>query len=163
MSVGSDSSEKRKPETIEFYNKAKYGVDVADQMTRQYSVKAGTRQSSVAFFYNILDLACINAFVLYKERRGNSIPRRDLIFKLETKLTEDYLAEKRARSASEQESSRITKKYINNIYFITVSSLVEWLKHRTDDQHSLGSKPTCAILLCPWERHFTAHSPAWWS
>ena len=27
----------------------------------------------------------------------------------------------------------------------------------------LGSKPTCAILLCPWERHFTALSPVWWS
>ena len=37
------------------------------------------------------------------------------------------------------------------------------LKHRADDQHGLGSKPTCAILLCPWERHFTALSPAWWS
>ena len=44
-----------------------------------------------------------------------------------------------------------------------VGSVVEWLKHRTDDQHGLGSKPTCAILLCSWERHFTALSPAWWS
>ena len=35
-------------------------------------------------------------------------------------------------------------------------SVVDWLKHQTDDQHSLGSKPTCAILLYPWERHFTA-------
>ena len=41
--------------------------------------------------------------------------------------------------------------------------MVEWLKHWTDDQHGLGSKPTCAILLCLWERHFTALSPAWWS
>ena len=49
------------------------------------------------------------------------------------------------------------------LYFIFVGSVVEWLKHRTDDQHGLGSKPTCAILLCPWERHFTALSPAWWS
>ena len=32
-----------------------------------------------------------------------------------------------------------------------------------DDQHGLSSKPTRAILLCPWERHFTALSPAWWS
>ena len=40
-------------------------------------------------------------------------------------------------------------------------SVVEWLKHRTNDQHGLGLKPTCAILLCPWERHFTALSPAW--
>ena len=30
-------------------------------------------------------------------------------------------------------------------------SVVKWLKHRTDDQHGLGSKPTCAILLCPWQ------------
>ena len=40
--------------------------------------------------------------------------------------------------------------------------MVEWLKGRTRDQHGLGSKPTRAILLCPWERHFTAHSAAWW-
>ena len=46
---------------------------------------------------------------------------------------------------------------------MTVGSVVEWLKHRTDDQHDLGSKPTCAILLCPWKRHFAALSPAWWS
>ena len=31
------------------------------------------------------------------------------------------------------------------------------------NQHGLGSKPTRTILLCPWERYFMAHSPAWWS
>ena len=50
-----------------------------------------------------------------------------------------------------------------NAFKDLVSSVVEWLMHRTDDQHGLGSKPTCAILLCSWERHFTALSPAWWS
>ena len=44
-----------------------------------------------------------------------------------------------------------------------VGSVVEWLKRRARDQHGLGSKPTCAILFCPWERHFTAHYPAWCS
>ena len=48
-------------------------------------------------------------------------------------------------------------------YYVVVGSVVELLKHRTDDQHGLGSKPTCAILLCPWERLFTALFPAWWS
>ena len=43
-----------------------------------------------------------------------------------------------------------------------VDSVVEWLKRRAREQHGLGSKPTYAILLCPWEKHFTAHSPAWW-
>ena len=41
--------------------------------------------------------------------------------------------------------------------------VVEWLKHRADDQQGLGSKSICAILLCSWERHFMALSPAWWS
>ena len=43
------------------------------------------------------------------------------------------------------------------VFCVIVGSVLEWLKHRTDTQHSLGSKPTCAILLCPWEntlRHF---------
>ena len=41
--------------------------------------------------------------------------------------------------------------------------MVKWLKRRARDQHGLGSKPTRTILLCLWEKHFTAHSPAWWS
>ena len=44
-----------------------------------------------------------------------------------------------------------------------VGRVVEWLKRRARTQHGLGSKPTRAILLCSWERHFTAYSPASWS
>ena len=43
-----------------------------------------------------------------------------------------------------------------------IGSVVEWLKRQARDQHGLGSKATSAILSCPWERHFTAHSPSWW-
>ena len=49
------------------------------------------------------------------------------------------------------------------INIIVIGSMVKWLKHRTDDQHGLNSKPTCTILSCLWKRHFTALSPAWWS
>ena len=37
-----------------------------------------------------------------------------------------------------------------------VGSVVQCFKRRDCDRQSLGSKPTPAILLCPWERHFTA-------
>ena len=44
-----------------------------------------------------------------------------------------------------------------------VGSVVEWLEHRDCNRHGLDSKPTRAILLCPWERYFTALFPAcWW-
>ena len=51
--------------------------------------------------------------------------------------------------------------YEENIFFVV--SVIECLKRRAYDQHGLGSKPTRPILLCPWERHFTALSSAWWS
>ena len=80
-------------------------------MACQYSVKAGTRRWPVAVFYNILDLACISALVLYQERSGDHISMRDYNFKLATELREDYLAERSARrSAPKQESSRTKKK-----------------------------------------------------
>ena len=47
--------------------------------------------------------------------------------------------------------------------YFYISSVVEWLKCWACDQHGFSSKSTCAILLCPWERHFMVHSPAWWS
>ena len=56
--------------------------------------------------------------------------------------------------------SRLNTRELNTIRHCIV---VEWLKYRTDDLHGLGSKPTCTILLCSWERHFPALSPAWWS
>ena len=47
---------KRVPETIAFYNKTKYGVD---QIFFKYF--------SLQVFFNIFDLAAINAWILYKE------------------------------------------------------------------------------------------------
>ena len=69
MFVELGESEKKKLKKIEFYNKSKCGLDVADQMARQYSVKAGTHWWPVAVFYNILDLAGTNAFVIYKKKQ----------------------------------------------------------------------------------------------
>ena len=45
---------------------------------------------------------------------------------------------------------------IGSIEADKVGSVVEWLKRRDQNRHGLGSKPTRALLLCPWERHFTA-------
>ena len=39
-----------------------------------------------------------------------------------------------------------------------VSGVVEWLERCAYDQHDVGLKPTRAILLCSWEKHFTALS-----
>lgn len=62
-----ESQLKKKPNTIVDYNNTKFGVDSLDQMARFYSVKAPTRRWPLQIFYNILNLASINSWVLYKK------------------------------------------------------------------------------------------------
>ena len=93
-------TEKKKPQIVEFYNKTKRAVDVADQMARQHLVQEGTRRRPVAVFCNNLDLAGINVFVLYKKRTGDKVSRRDFLFKLATELREDYIVERSSRNAT---------------------------------------------------------------
>ena len=95
-----DTTTKKKPETVTFYNKTKCGVDIADQMARQYTVKAGTRRLPVAVFYNILDLACINPYVLYTKKTGDAISRRNFMFQLATQLRKAHVQGKTAPPAA---------------------------------------------------------------
>ena len=89
-SVKIEKDSKRLPETVVFYNNTKFGVDMTDQMARKYTVKAGSRRWPLQVFYNILDLAGINAWILYKETTGENISRKDFLFQLAEELAGDY-------------------------------------------------------------------------
>ncbi|QQP50497.1 Uncharacterized protein FKW44_011512, partial [Caligus rogercresseyi] len=80
--VSISEKKKKKPETIEYYNHTKFGVDSLDQMCRLYSTKSGTRRWPVAVFNNILDIAGINAWILYKETQQDKITRRQFLQEL---------------------------------------------------------------------------------
>ena len=64
---------KKFPETVQYYNELKFGVDVIDQMARLYSTKVLSRRWPLQIFYNVLDLAGINAYILCKEVSGKKI------------------------------------------------------------------------------------------
>ena len=57
---------------------------------------------------------------------------------------------------------KLLSQAVDSTLGLHVGSMVKWLKRHAYDHHGLGSKPTCTILLCSWEKHFTALSPAWW-
>ncbi|QQP40121.1 Uncharacterized protein FKW44_014061, partial [Caligus rogercresseyi] len=77
--VSISEKKKKKPETIEYYNHTKFGVDSLDQMCRLYSTK-------MAVFNNILDIAGINAWILYKETQQDKITRRQFLQELAMEL-----------------------------------------------------------------------------
>ncbi|XP_076764528.1 uncharacterized protein LOC143431576 [Xylocopa sonorina] len=93
-----ENNRKCVPEAITFYNKTKFGVDVADQTARKYSVKAGCFRWPLQVFYNILDLAAINAWILYKECTRSKISRKKFIFCLAEKLAGENKENRRQSS-----------------------------------------------------------------
>ena len=66
---------KKTPETVSSYNETKYGVDIVDQIAKKYTCRTGTQRWPIHSFQNTLDLAAINAWVLYKEVTNEKISR----------------------------------------------------------------------------------------
>jgi hypothetical protein len=98
IKIGGDS--KKLPETVFFYNKTKGGVDATDQMARKYTVKSGSRRWPLQVFFNILDLAGINSWILYKSATGKKISRKDFLFQLADELASEYVASKQKSNES---------------------------------------------------------------
>ena len=79
---------KNAPETVSSYNEKKYVVDIVDQMTKKYTCRTGTQRWPIHSFRNTLDLAAINAWVLYKEVTNEKISCRSCLRKLAEELAE---------------------------------------------------------------------------
>ena len=85
--VNIDRCHKKKlPETIQYYNKSKVGVDVLDQMARYHTSKSSTRRWPVAVFFNILVCACINAYIIYGLTTKLKLSRRQFMLELKKEL-----------------------------------------------------------------------------
>lgn len=63
--IDSDSGDLKKPQIISFYNHTKFGVDVIDEKYATYSTSRRCSRWPLVLFYRLLDIACINAQVIY--------------------------------------------------------------------------------------------------
>ena len=73
VTISEKDNPKKKADTILFHNSTKCGVDVLNQMSGCYSVKAACRRWYMHVFYNVLVLALINSWILYKKVTESSI------------------------------------------------------------------------------------------
>ena len=54
--------DQKKPEIIWYYDKTKGGVDIMEKMVRCYSCKRQTKRWPMVLWYNMLDVAVMNAY-----------------------------------------------------------------------------------------------------
>jgi Transposase IS4 len=84
----------RKPEIIMDYNYTKGGVDTVDKMCAAYSVSRITKRWPLVIFYTMMNIAGINAQVLYSYSKHNNTPkvRRLFLKTLAFDLMKEHLA-----------------------------------------------------------------------
>lgn len=70
-----ENTDAAKPEIIKYYNKTKGGVDVMDKMLGEYTVKRRTKRWPLALFYNMVDVAALASYILYRSHHPNSISK----------------------------------------------------------------------------------------
>jgi len=80
------SDGKKKPESVLYYNTNNCGVDMLDAMCRLMSTTAACRRWPLVVVFNILDVAGINAWIIYRKVTGSSMSRRDLLHQLSGEL-----------------------------------------------------------------------------
>ena len=124
--IGDDR--KSKPETVNFYNSIKFGVDVVDQMARKYIVNAASRRWPVQFFYNILNLAAINAHILYKLITGSKISRRRYLLRLSKELRSRFVEEGKVNSHESSIINSVCRKAANKSTAKVKSALTKHVK-----------------------------------
>ncbi|XP_068205034.1 piggyBac transposable element-derived protein 4-like [Palaemon carinicauda] len=84
--VSLENNAKKTPETIKFYNETKYRGNILDQMAQKYSVRTCTRRWPIHSFQITLDLAAINAWVIYKEETKEKIAGKEFLVELSEEL-----------------------------------------------------------------------------
>ena len=68
-------TESTKPEIVDFYNKTKGGVDCMDMMINNYTTKRISRRWPMTCFYNIIDIALLNSYIVFKDIFPSFFPK----------------------------------------------------------------------------------------
>lgn len=137
------------PHIIEDYNATKYGVDTLDQMCSNYSCSKKTRRWPLCMFYGMMNIACVNAWVIYthnsQRQEGNQLSRKKILIQMSEELTKPWMA-KRLETPSLQTNLRVT----------IVCVLGEGSSKEREPPTSSGKRIVCHI--CPSKKRQIAAS-----
>ena len=95
-----DDSAKNKPDVILFYNKSNVNVDVVDQIVRKYSTHSASRRCPVAVWCNVLNIAALNTWILYKKATEKTISRKNFTLQFIEELRAQYVQQNTEESTA---------------------------------------------------------------
>ena len=92
-------SDSGKPEIIEFYDKTKGAVDMLDQPCARYTVQRATRRWAMAMFYGMINIAAVNALVIYthnmrKDQPEKKLKRKEFLLRISHDLVTPFVTQR---------------------------------------------------------------------
>ena len=96
--VDTGDDRKSKPEILKFYNSTKFGAIVLRPNRQKVHCTCSFSQVACAIFLHILDLAAINAHILYKLVTGSKISPRRYLLRLSEEHRSRFVEERKANS-----------------------------------------------------------------
>ena len=154
--------EKKKPEIILYYNNTKGGVDRMDQMVQTYSCTRKIKCWRMIFFFNIIDVGAIAAFVVWttknvhwNERKSHR--RRLFLMELGYDLLQSHLDRRGHQPEALQKNVRLALQVIGIVVTTSQSNTVSevtvkkrcHLCPRERDRKVITHCASCGIPCCP--------------
>ena len=132
-----------KPNIILDYNKTKGAVDTVDQMCHKYTVKRGTKRWPLCVSYGMVDIAAINALILWKEKNPNwnqnkPYKRRLFLEELGTSLVSSLL-DFRSRTSTNLHTD------IRNALAVVGYPVIEEEAQKTNEDFIRHKRKRCSI------------------
>jgi len=111
-----------------------------DSMCRQMSTKAGCRRWPLAVFYNILDLAGVNSWIIYRKQTGSRISRRKFLHQLSEELVGVASEDDTSEPGHVARSSKLAKR-------VTCQIKTSCKRNSTSTTCIMCKRPVCGMCL----------------
>jgi len=97
-------SDSGKPEITEIYNKTKCAVDMMDQMCARYTVQRATRIWTMTVSYGMINIAAVNALVIYahnmlQDQPEKKIKKKDFLLRIANDLVTPFSTQRYSLSS----------------------------------------------------------------
>jgi len=137
------------PTSIIDYNKYMGGVDRADQRKESYSLDRKSRRSWLRIFFNFLNIAFSNTFIIFKIRTDSDLKYLDFLSSVTTALIEGEKTKKRMSPSIN--SNRKRNRYSGRI--------ISFDTPNNNESHLpiVGNQARCALCSTNKGTHKTVH------